>query len=747
MSTLSIQQKYGNRIPSFHHNQRQWPNVVLKKSPILFSTDLRDGNQALRNPMVRIQQQQQRKKNSARQLTEIYILFNKTFDQKLRLFQFLVSMGFKQIEVGHPSANQGEFDFIRHLVDTPGLIPKDVLIQVIAPCREEAVKRAVQSVQGAAQAIIFTYLPSSDNYRTTVLGISEEEWVDCAARVAKFAREITSATSTSTTRRRRRKSGGDDEGGSSSSSSTTKWTWNFGFEDFANARLEAVVRCAEAVKASWGPSVDAQMIFSLASSVESSMPNVFADQVERFCQSVSDRSCWLVSVHTHNDRGGAISTAELASLAGADRVEGCLFGNGERAGNMDLITYALNRVSEGIDCGLDLSKLRDARQIYQDIVGIPIHPRTPYSGAYYLRAFSGGHQDAIVKGLERRALAEADVTTQSSSTCWPQWSVPYLPIDPVDIGFGQEDIIEINSQSGKSGVKWVLQSRLGHEISREDAEETVRVVKMRSARIDQATDADELCEIYQQVISKHSTCKTFWDRLCEIFQSVLSVSRPELDFTRAGDTHPSPQAVLTACSYELRNRNHLQEEQIILHVVDLCNANVEVGGLGLRDRHWRDFIPEDLRRVLDLTESWLLTVNSLKTRIPKLPLPQKPVNRKPMTLTSKILAHHAISCAQTSHVTVGEVLRVNIDWVIASELSWVGMKRSIASSGLSPKAWRNDRFWLAGDHAVDPRIYGEHHVRELIDGLEEARKGLRMTENQGSNVCMLHARKCASLHG
>lgn len=743
MSTLSIQQKYGNRVPSFHHNQRQWPNIVLKKSPILFSTDLRDGNQALRNPMVRIQQQQQRKKkNSARQLTEIFILFNKTFDQKLRLFQFLVSMGFKEIEVGHPSANQGEFDFIRHLVDTPGLIPEDVLIQVIAPCREEAVKRAVQSVQGAAQAIIFTYLPSSDNYRTTVLGISEEEWVDCAARVAKFAREITTATSTT----RRRKSGGNDEG-SDSSSSTTKWTWNFGFEDFANARLEAVVRCAEAVKASWGPSVDAQMIFSLASSVESSMPNVFADQVERFCQSVSDRSCWLVSVHTHNDRGGAISTAELASLAGADRVEGCLFGNGERAGNMDLITYALNRVSEGIDCGLDLSKLRDARQIYQDIVGIPIHPRTPYSGAYYLRAFSGGHQDAIVKGLERRALAEADVTTQSSSTCWPQWSVPYLPIDPVDIGFGQEDIIEINSQSGKSGVKWVLQSRLGHEISREDAEETVRVVKMRSAGIDQATDADELCEIYQQVISKHSTCKMFWDRLSEIFQSVLSVSRPELDFTRAGDTHPSPQAVLTACSHELHNRNHLQEEQIILHVVDLCNADVEVGGLGFRDRRWRDFPPEDLRRILDLTESWLLTISSLKTPIPKLALPQKPVNRKPMTLTSKILAHHAISCAQTSHVAVGEVLRVNIDWVIASELSWVGMKRSIASSGLSPKAWRNDRFWLAGDHVVDPRIYGENHVRELIDGLEEARKGLRMTENQGSNVCMLHARKCASLHG
>lgn len=682
--------------------------------------------------------------NSARQLTEILILFNKTFDQKLRLFQFLVSMGFKEIEVGHPSANQGEFDFIRHLVDTPGLIPKDVLIQVIAPCREEAVKRAVQSVQGAAQAIIFTYLPSSDNYRTTVLGISEEDWVDCAARVAKFAREITTATSTSTTRRRQ--SGGDDEG-SDSSSSTTKWTWNFGFEDFANARLEAVVRCAEAVKASWGPSVDAQMIFSLASSVESSMPNVFADQVERFCQSVSDRSCWLVSVHTHNDRGGAISTAELASLAGADRVEGCLFGNGERAGNMDLITYALNRVSEGIDCGLDLSKLRDARQIYQDIVGIPIHPRTPYSGAYYLRAFSGGHQDAIVKGLERRALAEADVTTQSSSTCWPQWSVPYLPIDPVDIGFGQEDIIEINSQSGKSGVKWVLQSRLGHEISREDAEETVRVVKMRSAGIDRATDVDELCEIYQQVISKHSTCRMFWDRLCEIFQSVLSVSRPELDFTRAGDTHPSPQAILTACSYELHNRNHLQEEQIILHVVDLCNTDVEVGGLGFRDRRWRDFPPEDLRRVLDLTESWLLTISSLKTPIPKLALPQKPVKRKPMTLTSKILAHHAISCAQTSHVTVGEVLRVNIDWVIASELSWVGMKRSIAKSGLSPKAWRNDRFWLAGDHAVDPRIYGEHHVRELIDGLEEARKGLRMTENQGSNVCMLHARKCASLHG
>lgn len=630
-------------------------------------------------------------------------------------------MGFKEIEVGHPCANQGEFDFIRHLVDTPGLIPEDVLIQVIAPCSEEAVQRAVQSVQGVARAVLFTYLPSSDNYRTTVLGISEDEWVNRAARVAKFAREITTTTSTTT---------------------TTKWTWNFGFEDFANARLEAVVRCAEAVKASWSPSVDAQMIFALASSVESSMPNVFADQVERFCQSVSDRSCWLVSVHTHNDRGGAISTAELASLAGADRVEGCLFGNGERAGNMDLITYALNRVSEGIDCGLDLSTLRHARQVYQDIVGIPIHPRTPYSGAYYLRAFSGGHQDAIVKGLERRALAEAEAEaeagdTTQSSTCWPQWSVPYLPIDPVDIGFGQEDIIEINSQSGKAGVKWVLQSRLGHEISREDAEETVRVVKMRSAgMMDQATDADELCEIYQHVVSKHRSCNMFGNRLSDIFQNVrrVSLSRPELDFTRAGHTYPSPQAVLTACAHELHHRKHLQEQQIILHVVDLCNADVEVGGLGFRDRCWRDLSPEDLRRLLDLTESWLWTINSLKTHIAKLPLPQKPVGRAPMTVTSKILAHHAISCAQTSHVTVGELLRVNIDWVMASELSWVGMKRSIAASGLSATAWRNDRFWLAGDHAVDPRVYAEHHVRELMDGLEEARKGLRMTENQGSNV-------------
>lgn len=429
------------------------------------------------------------------------------------------------------------------------------------------------------------------------------------------------------------------------------------------------------------------------------MPNIFADQIERFCQGVSDRSCWRLSDHTHNDRGGALSAAELASLAGADRVEGCLFGNGERAGNMDLITYGLNRLSDGIDCGLDVSKLQEVRQEYQDIVGIPIHPRTPYSGELCLKAFSGGHQDAIVKGLRRRTLAASDAV--GSSTYWPKWSVPYFPIDPADIGSSPEDIIEINNQSGKSGVTWVLESRLGHEVSREHAEETTRKVKMLLAGRHKAMEADEICQIYQQVISNHAPIRPFWDRVDATLHHVRKVPATcPLSYTWTRDIYRGPQAVLLACSAELHKRGYFQEEQVILHVVDLCNADVEAGGLGFRDRRWPDFCPDELSRLLELVESWLLTIPSQKSSPPKPSLLHKPINRQPMTLASKILAHHAISCGQTSHVAVGEILRVDVDWIIASELSWMGMKRSVAKLGFKPKAWRNDRFWLAGDHAV-----------------------------------------------
>ncbi|RYO44979.1 hypothetical protein AA0116_g13498 [Alternaria tenuissima] len=269
--------KYGNRVQPFPFPERQWPNKVLKTAPVLFSTDLRDGNQSLPNPMV-----------SVRDICSFPI-------------------GFKEIEVAYPCANQAEFDFVRHLIETPGLIPEDVLIQVITPCQEEAIKRAVESVRGAKQAILFTHLPSSDNYRDTVLKISEDDWVERARWGAAYARSITKDAEDPVIR-------------------STRWTFNFGFEDFANARIGAIIRCTEACRG-----LD---------------PNVFADQIECLSSNISNRDTVRLTVHTHNDRGGAVASAELASLAGADRIEGCLFGNGERAGNMDLVVYALNLLTK-----------------------------------------------------------------------------------------------------------------------------------------------------------------------------------------------------------------------------------------------------------------------------------------------------------------------------------------------------------------------------------------------------------------
>ncbi|KAM3420647.1 hypothetical protein BST61_g3903 [Cercospora zeina] len=444
----SARAKYANRVPAFKHSCRQWPDAVLERCPVLFSTDLRDGNQALRNPM--------------------------TMEQKLQMFEHLVSIGFKEIEVALPFANQVEFDFVRHLIETPGLIPDDVLIQVITPARKEAIQRTVDSLQGAKQAILFIYLPSSDNYRETVLGLSEDEWVAKGQDMTEFARSITKEDS----------------------SSRTRWVFNFGFEDYANARLEAVVKCAEAVKAAWKPTKHDKMIFGIAASVESSMVNVFADQVERFCQQISERETWRLTIHTHNDRGGAVAAAELGSLAGADRVEGCMFGNGERAGNMDLVTYGLNQLTSGLDPGIDFMRLRETQRLYEEITGLPVHPRTPYSGAYSLKALSGMHQDAITKGLARRAVAQQHgVETEY----WPRWRVPYLPFDPIEIGRNMEDVIEISNQSGKAGVKWVLESRKGHDLSVQHADTVLKIIK--ESAVDRQLSSSEVCEIYETYYS------------------------------------------------------------------------------------------------------------------------------------------------------------------------------------------------------------------------------------------------------
>ncbi|KXT01115.1 hypothetical protein AC578_10881 [Pseudocercospora eumusae] len=439
--------KYRYRAPTFRYRERTWPDTCMSTAPVLFSTDLRDGNQALPHPF------------------------------KLELFRLLVSIGFKEIEVGFPCANQAEFDFVRYIIETPGIIPDDVLIQVITPCRKDAISRAVESLYGARQAILLTYLPSSDNYRDTILQISEEEWIERARQITKFTRSITKDSPADNIARK------------------TRWEFGFGFEDFPNARMDAVARCAGSVLSAWGATEDDRTIVCVASSVESASPNVFADQVEYLARRLSGgRKNFRLSVHTHNDRGGAISSAELACLGGAERVEGCLFGNGERAGNLDLVTFALNMLTQGLDPGVDFSDLDNIRAVYEHLTKVPISPRAPYAGTYYLRAFSGAHQDAIWKGIQRRNKVIQEQGQQSARSV--PWDVPYLPIDPADIGRSLNDVVGINSQSGKRGVAWVIRATLGKEVPQEVVAELSDAVKDRSLELARGLSDDEVCQVF-----------------------------------------------------------------------------------------------------------------------------------------------------------------------------------------------------------------------------------------------------------
>ncbi|XPS81840.1 2-isopropylmalate synthase [Ascochyta lentis] len=413
------------------------------------AVDLRDGNQSLPNPM--------------------------TFAQRVEMFKLLVEIGFKEIEVAFPCSCKTDYDFVRHLVETKGLVPDDVTLQVITPCREDAIETAIESLRGAKKGIVMTYMASSDNLREVMLRLSEDEWVARAKRVTSYARFLIAQDT-----------------------SGTQWTYNFGFEDFANARPEAVLRCADVVINEWDPSIERPMILGVAASVEVSTPNVFADQIEFFLRNVSRRSDFRLTVHTHNDRGGAVATAELACLAGADRVEGCLFGNGERAGNMDTVVFGLNLLTSGVDPGLDFSNLNAIRKVYEDISKLPVHPRTPYSGDFYFRAFSGAHQDAITKGLKiRNAGSAGDV---AGLPTWPAWRVPYLPCDPADVGRSLDCVVGINSQSGKGGVAWMLANGIGLDIPADLAHSFSKIVKAKSDRANRSIGMKELCSDF---ISAH----------------------------------------------------------------------------------------------------------------------------------------------------------------------------------------------------------------------------------------------------
>jgi 2-isopropylmalate synthase len=437
------------------------------------------------------------------------------------MFQLLVSIGFKEIEVSFPCASQTEFDFTRQLIETPGAAPDDVTLEVLSPCREDAIATTVRSLKGAKRAILFLYLAISDNYRETVLQLSEAEWLDQAKRCVEFARSITK----------------DDP-----DNCRTRWSFGFGFEDFANARPEAALRLGETIKTAWGPSNDNPVILGLATSVEAATPNVFADQVEYFSRNITEREKVCISIHTHNDRGGAVASAELACLAGGDRVEGCLFGNGERAGNLDLITCSMNMFTQGIETGLDFSNLLEIRRVYEEVTNLPVHPRQPYSGDFYFRAFAGAHQDAIRKGLARRGrlaampsqITEGMISNGTSKGLKPSgtWRVPYLPLDPADLGISFDCVIGVNSQSGKGGIAWLIQQGLGFNIPNELAAHYSQIIKNKSVSLERGLAAEEICDLFLEIYDLKSSYNTqLLKRLHSGFSQILGLQQELEDAT------------------------------------------------------------------------------------------------------------------------------------------------------------------------------------------------------------------------
>jgi 2-isopropylmalate synthase len=390
-------------------------------------------------------------------------------EQKWRYFKMLVELGYKEIEVSFPSASQTDFDFTRRLVETPGAVPDDVWLQVLSPCREEFIKRTVESLKGTKKALLHIYLATSPCFQRIVFNMSEEEGLEMAVKCTKYARSITK----------------DDP-----SQAGTEWAFEFSPECFSDSRPEYVIRICEAVKEAWGPSVDNPIIFNLPATVEMSTPNVYADQIEYFCTHISEREKVCVSLHPHNDRGCAVAAAELAQMAGADRVEGCLFGNGERTGNVDLVTLALNLYTQGIHPKIDFSDLNRVIDVVEVSNKIPVHPRAPYGGSLVVCAFSGSHQDAIKKGFQ---LRKKNGDTNDST-----WEMPYLPLDPQDIGRTYEAIIRVNSQSGKGGAAWIILRNLELDLPRGLQVAFSRVVQKRADQVGRELLSAEIQDLFEQ---------------------------------------------------------------------------------------------------------------------------------------------------------------------------------------------------------------------------------------------------------
>lgn len=425
-------QKY-RRFEPIQLPDRQWPNAVLDKPPIWMSTDLRDGNQALIDPM--------------------------SVDTKLRYFDELVRIGFKEIEVGFPSASDTDFTVVRRLIEE-NRIPDDVTIEVLTQAREDLIARTVESLKGARRAILHMYNPVSPTFREVVYRTDKAGVKAIAERGTRWVKEMTAKQP------------------------DTEWVYQYSPEVFSSTEVEFAKEVCDAVSAIWQPTPEHKMILNLPATVEMSTPNTYADQIEWMHRNLNNRDSIILSVHPHNDRGTAVAAAELAVMAGADRVEGCLFGNGERTGNVDLVTLALNLYSQGIDPGLDFTQIDQIRQMYEETTQLPVHPRHPYAGELVFTAFSGSHQDAIKKGFA--------VQNEAS-----HWQVPYLPIDPADLNRSYDAVVRVNSQSGKGGVSFLLQQSAGFELPRRLQIEFSKIVQKVSDATSKEVDSANIVSLFE----------------------------------------------------------------------------------------------------------------------------------------------------------------------------------------------------------------------------------------------------------
>ena len=420
--------------PTVGLKDRTWPDAVLTRPPIWLSTDLRDGNQALVEPM--------------------------DVARKMRMFETLVAIGFKEIEVGFPSASQTEFDFVRKLIEEDR-IPDDVTIQVLTQARDHLIERTFESLQGAPRAIVHLYNAVAPVMRKVVLGLDEDGIVELAVSHARLFKA------------------------QAARQPNTQWIFQYSPEMFSGTDLAFSKRVVDAVTAEWAPTPQAKCIVNLPSTVEHSTPNIFADMIEWMHRHLERRDSIILSVHPHNDRGTGTAAAEFAVMAGADRLEGCLFGNGERTGNLDIVNVALNLYTQGVSPGLDFSNIDEIRATVEHCNQLPVHPRHPYVGDLVYTSFSGSHQDAIKKAFAARK--EGDI-----------WDMPYLPIDPKDVGRSYEAVIRVNSQSGKGGIAYLLEQEYGISLPRRMQIEFSQVVQAETDRVGLEMTAAQIHALLQR---------------------------------------------------------------------------------------------------------------------------------------------------------------------------------------------------------------------------------------------------------